>query len=192
MPPTLPASLDDMQPTSVTVVGHSFGGVVAALVASGWFGPQVHDVAAIGVKIEWTTEETSKSLTLSQRPSRPFATREEAIARYLRTSGLSGLAEASSETALAGVIDAGDGFHVAVDPGVYGAVGPAVADLLRLARPPIRLAAGSLDPMVTLDQMRRIDRDAITFAGIGHNAHWEAPEAVWRFLSEVTHQRQQA
>jgi pimeloyl-ACP methyl ester carboxylesterase len=39
-------------PGPVTLVGHSFGGAVAALLASGWFGPRVRDVAAFGVKIE--------------------------------------------------------------------------------------------------------------------------------------------
>src|SRR6266404_1362537 len=84
---------------AVTLVGHSFGGAVAALVASGWFGPRVGDVAAFGVKIEWSEAEIEKARGLALRPAPVFATREEAIERYLRLSGLAGLAAPSSATA---------------------------------------------------------------------------------------------
>jgi len=33
------------------------------------------------------------------------------------------------------------------------------------------------------DAMRRIDPDAVVIDGAGHNAHWEAPEAVWHLLT---------
>ena len=168
---------------AVTLVGHSFGGAVAALVASGWFGPRVGDVAAFGVKIEWSEAEIEKARGLALRPAPVFATREEAIERYLRLSGLAGLAAPSSATATAGVIGADGRFQVAMDPRAWGAVGPSIAALLGLATAPLRLAAGDRDPMVTLEQMRRIDPAARIFAGVGHNAHWEAPERVWEFIS---------
>jgi pimeloyl-ACP methyl ester carboxylesterase len=63
-------------------------------------------------------------------------------------------------------------------------VGPPVAAVLRQAAAPLRLAAGEKDPMVTLEQMRRIDPAARVFPGVGHNAHWEAPERVWEFIAE--------
>ena len=167
----------------VTLAGHSFGGAVAALVASGWFGPRVRDVAAFGVKIDWTEEEIGKAHALAQRPATVFATRDEATARYLRGSGLAGLAPASSATATAGVIATDGHFQVAVAPRAYEAVGAPVADLLRTAGARLRLAAGSRDPMVTLEQMRRIDPAARVFEGVGHNAHWEAPAQVWDFIA---------
>jgi len=170
----------------VTLVGHSFGGAVAALVASGWFGPRVHGVAAFGVKIEWTEEETEKAHELARRPAPTFATRDEATARYLRVSGLAGLAPPDSATAAAGVIGTDGHFQVAMDPRAYGAVGPSVDGLLRSAQAPLRLAAGARDPMVTLEQMRRIDPVARVFEGVGHNAHWEAPEQVWDFIAGGT------
>ena len=170
-------------PGPVTLVGHSFGGAVAALVASGWFGLRVDEVAAFGVKIEWTDAETEKARELARRPAPVFATREEATERYLRISGLAGLAPPSSATAAAGVIGADGRFQVAMDPRAYGAVGPSVAGLLRVAAAPLRLAAGERDPMVTLDQMRRVDPAARIFEGVGHNAHWEAPEQVWEFIA---------
>jgi len=169
-------------PGPVTLVGHSFGGAVAALVATGWFGPRVSGVAAFGVKIEWTEPEIEKARSLAEHPAPAFATREEATERYLRISGLAGLADQSSATAAAGVIAVDGRFQVAMDPRAYGAVGPSIAGLLRLAAMPLRLAAGERDPMVTLEQMQRIDPAAQLFAGVGHNAHWEAPDGVWQFI----------
>ena len=61
-----------------------------------------------------------------------------------------------------------------------------IAGLLRLATAPLRLAAGDRDPMVTLEQMRRVDPAARVFPGVGHNAHWEAPEQVWDFIAGGT------
>ena len=168
---------------SVTLAGHSFGGAVAGLLASGWFGPRVSAVAAFGVKIEWTEGEIEKAREMSRRPAPAFATREEATERYLRVSGLAGLADPSSATAVAGVLAADGRFQVAMDPRAYGAVGPSIAGLLRLATAPLRLAAGERDPMVTLEQMRRVDPAAQVFAGVGHNAHWEAPDQVWPFIA---------
>jgi pimeloyl-ACP methyl ester carboxylesterase len=57
-----------------------------------------------------------------------------------------------------------------------------VEQVLRSTRAPLRLAAGSADPMVGLDTMRRIDPGAVLLEGAGHNAHWEAPEAVRSLL----------
>jgi pimeloyl-ACP methyl ester carboxylesterase len=178
------ASLIDQEPsTDVTLVGHSMGGVVAALVASGFFGPRVHHVAALGVKIDWTKDEISKAQEMARRPARAFATRDEAIDRYLKVSGLIGLVDPSSPEAALGVFGADGQYRVALDARAYGAVGPSIEALLRLADAPLRLAAGSKDPMVTLEQMRRIDPGARVFEGVGHNAHWEAPEQVWRFIA---------
>lgn len=168
---------------SVTLVGHSFGGVVAALVGTGWFGPQVAKVAALGVKIVWTADEEAKAQELAQRPARIFATRVEAIDRFLKTSGLFGLVDPTSDMATSGVIGDGDQWRVAMDPEVYGAVGPSIEQILRLSKAPLRLAAGAADPMMTRDQMRRIDPDALTFADVGHNAHWQAPAQVWDFVT---------
>jgi pimeloyl-ACP methyl ester carboxylesterase len=168
---------------SVTLVGHSFGGVVAALVGTGWFGPKIAKVAAFGVKIVWSAEEKTKAQELALRPARVFASRTEAIDRFLKTSGLFGLVDPASDTAASGVTGSDNQWQVAVDPRVYGAVGPSIEQILRLSSAPLRLAAGESDPMVTLDQMRRVDPAARTFAGAAHNAHWQAPAQVWDFVT---------
>lgn len=177
------ALIEAEAPGPVTLVGHSFGGAVAALVGSGWFGPRVSAVIAFGVKIEWTEAEIDKARDMARRPAPVFATHEEAALRYLKISGLAGLAAPDSATAVAGVLGGDGRYQAAMDPRAYGAVGPSIAGLLRLAAAPLRLAAGERDPMVTLEQMQRIDPAAEVFPGVGHNAHWEAPDRVWRFIA---------
>ena len=168
---------------SVTLLGHSFGGVVAALVGAGRFGPKVAKVAAIGVKIVWSADEETKARELALRPARIFATRAEAVDRFLKSSGLFGLVDPASDTAASGVTGSADKWQVAMDPRVYGAVGPSIEQILRLSSAPLRLAAGEGDPVVTLDQMRRVDPAAQLIAGAAHNAHWQAPAKVWDIIT---------
>jgi pimeloyl-ACP methyl ester carboxylesterase len=173
--------IKDDDPAKTVLVGHSFGGVIAALAGSGLYGPRVHDTAAFGVKIVWTADETAKARELAARPAKTFATREEAIERALKLAGLHGLADPASTVAANGIVAEGAQWRVAMDPRVFGAVGPSVPDLLRLA-PNLRLASGDKDTMVSLADMRAVDPAAWTIAGAGHNVHWENPVAVWDFV----------
>jgi pimeloyl-ACP methyl ester carboxylesterase len=179
------ALIADEKAGDVTLLGHSFGGVVAALVGTGWFGPNVRQALAFGVKIEWTDNEVSKARELASRPARSFATRGEAIERALKAAGLYGLMDPASDEAAAGVTGTDGDYRVAMDPRVYGAVGPSIEGILRLCEAPLRLAAGANDPMVSLATMQRIDAAAVVLEGAGHNAHWEAPELVWRFVEQA-------
>ncbi len=164
----------------VTVLGHSFGGVVGAVLGTGWFGVRVARVVALGVKIHWTPEEEAGAARMARRPPQVFPTREEAAARALRLAGLHGHADPSSEVAAVHEVDGG--WTPALDPRAFSAVGPPVDGVLRSCRAPLRLAAGSGDPMVGLPAMRGIDPDAVLLDGAGHNAHWEAPHAVRSLL----------
>lgn len=174
--------IKDEDAGNVTLVGHSFGGVIAALAGSGLYGPPVTSVAAFGVKIAWTADEIARAREMAARPARHFARRAEAVERFLKLSGLFGLVDPASEIAASGIIADGANWRVAMDPRVYGAVGPSVPDILRLA-PGLRLAAGEQDPMVTPTDMHAIDPLARIIVGAGHNAHWEAPAAVWDFVN---------
>jgi pimeloyl-ACP methyl ester carboxylesterase len=165
------------------VLGHSFGGVIAALVGSGGFGMQPTAALAFGVKIRWSEDEKTKALDLAKRPAKIFVTRGEAIERYLKMAGMFGLVDPASPEVEAGITAADGGWKVAQVPETFSAVEQSVPDALRRANPPVRLAAGSKDPMVTIEDMRAIDPDAYLFEGSGHNVHVEAPEAVWRFVS---------
>jgi pimeloyl-ACP methyl ester carboxylesterase len=171
------------EPGNVTLAGHSMGGVVAALVGTGWYGPQVRDVAAFGVKLVWTADEEAKARELSLRPARVFATRAEAIDRYLKVSGLIGLVAPDSDTASSGITGSDGQWQVAMDPRAFGSVGPSIPALMKLAGATLRLAAGAKDPMVTREHMLAIDPAARVFDGAGHNAHWESPAAVWDFIN---------
>ncbi|SDN97534.1 alpha/beta fold hydrolase [Geodermatophilus sp. DSM 45219] len=167
----------------VSVLGHSFGGVVGAVLAGGWYGVEVDQVVAVGVKIDWTDDEVARARSMATRPPQVFATAAEAAERHLRLAGLTGLVDPSSEVAAAGVREVDGGFSPALDPRAFGAVGPSVEEVLSRAVAPLRLAAGSGDPMVGLDAMRRVDPGAVLLEGAGHNAHWEAPDAVWSLLA---------
>jgi pimeloyl-ACP methyl ester carboxylesterase len=168
--------------SSVTVLGHSFGGVVGSVLGGGWYGVPVDRVVALGVKIDWTDDEVSRARAMSARAPQVFATSAEAADRHVKLAGLHGLVDPADPVASAGVRRAGGGWIAALDPRAFGAVGPPVETVLSRCAVPLRLAAGSGDPMVGLDAMRRVDPDAVLLDGVGHNAHWEAPDAVWGLL----------
>jgi pimeloyl-ACP methyl ester carboxylesterase len=168
---------------SVAVLGHSFGGVVGAALGGGWYGIQVERVVAVGVKIDWTDDEVARARAMSARPPQVFATALQAADRHVKLAGLHGLVDPVDPVARAGVRRANGGWIAALDPRAFGAVGPSVETVLSRCAVPLRLAAGSGDQMVGPDAMRRVDPDAVLIDGAGHNAHWEAPEAVLALLA---------
>jgi pimeloyl-ACP methyl ester carboxylesterase len=171
------------------LVGHSFGGVIAALIGSGWFSPLPLNVLAFGVKIIWTDEEVRKIRELAKRPAHSFATRGEAIDRYLKISGLSGLIDPKSGEAAQGITGEEGNFRVAMDMRAYEAIGPSISEILRLCKAPLRLAAGEKDSMTSLKVMQPIDRNAAIIDGLGHNFHLEAPEHLWHLLKNIIQTR---
>jgi pimeloyl-ACP methyl ester carboxylesterase len=170
------------QGEEVVVLGHSMGGAVAMALASQWFGVAVRQVIAFGVKLVWTAEETAKAQELARAPARWFATREEAIERYLRIAGLAGLVAPDSAAAAIGVVEEGGRFRLAADPRSAAVVGVPIEGVIAAMRAPLRLAAGARDSMVTLEQMRRFDPEAVLLEGLGHNPHVEAPERLWQLV----------
>lgn len=173
------ASLIADESHKVFIVGHSFGGVVGAMLASGWFGPRVAKLFAFGVKLKWSTEEIAKSQELAGKPARVFPGRAEAIERYLKTAGLFGLVSPDSDEAAIGVMEGPGGYQIRMDPRVFSAVGPSIPDIFSRAMVPFRLAAGANDPMVNVEDMMQIDKSARVFVGAGHNIHCEQPEKLW-------------
>lgn len=176
------ASLIADESQKIFVVGHSFGGAVGAMLATGWFGPRIAKLFAFGVKLKWSAEEIAKSHELAGKPSRIFPSRAEAIERYLKTAGLFGLISPDSDDATLGVTEVPGGYRVRMDPRVYGAVGPSIPAIFSQVTVPFRLAAGDNDTMVNVRDMTEIDKSARVFVGAGHNVHCEQPEKLWRAI----------
>lgn len=173
------ALIRDEPPGTVFIVGHSFGGVIGALLASSGFGMQPGGLFAFGVKLDWTENEVNKCHEIARKPRRTFATREEATERFLKASGLDGLLEPGSADAALGVEAVEGGYRVSVDPRVYSAIGPSIPEIFARVRVPLRLAAGGRDPMVAADRLRQIDHGAVFFEDAGHSVHYEAPSRMW-------------
>ena len=165
----------------VVVVGHSMGGVIALALASGWFGIQPVYCFGLGIKVAWTADELARLGEMATAPPRAFATKDDAVARYLKSSGLTGLIPADSAAAQAGVATDDAGWRLAADPATASVGAPPMRALIDAAKESIHLARGASDPMVTLEQLRAFDPGAIDLPG-GHNAMVERPDAIWDWI----------
>src|SRR5438132_11120871 len=170
------------QDEEVDIVGHSMGGVVGMALATGWFGIRVRKVIAFGVKIRWAPDEAPKLHALARTPARLFDAREQAVERYLKVSGLFGLVDAQSPIAQSGVREENGKWRLSADPMINAAAGPELAPIVRAMRAPLRLAAGSKDPMVNAADMAPYDARAQSIEGAGHNAQVERPAELWQFV----------
>lgn len=166
----------------LVILGHSLGGVVALTQASGLSGVQPTTALALGVKVAWTADELARMAALSGAAPKVFDTREAAIERYLKVSGLWGLVTGDDPIATAGVAPADGGWRLAMDPRVNGVGAPDMQALLAKARCPVHLARGEYDALVTAEQLRGHDGAAVDLPGLGHNAMVEAPRPVWDWV----------
>jgi pimeloyl-ACP methyl ester carboxylesterase len=165
----------------IVVVGHSMGGMIALALASGWFGVQPARVFGLDIKVSWNDDELAGMRKMAAAPVRSFATRDEAIARYLKVSGLAGLTGADSPEATAGVIQTAEGWRLACDLATASIGAPPMRALMTAARAPVHLARGEADAMVTREQLVAYDSDARDLPG-GHNVMVENPGAVWDWI----------
>ncbi|MCU7726444.1 alpha/beta fold hydrolase [Actinoplanes sp. KI2] len=161
------------------VVGHSLGGVVALELAARC---PVAAVVGLGIKVAWTDEELHRAAALASRPVTWFASREEAVARHLKVSGLSGLVAEDDPAALSGVREEDGRWRLALDPGAFAVGAPAMAALVSGSSGPVTLARGEHDPMNTDAQLAALGVPVVTLAGLGHNAHVESPERCLTLL----------
>jgi pimeloyl-ACP methyl ester carboxylesterase len=164
----------------LAVIGHSMGGAVGLMLATGWFGIGVSHVLALGVKLRWSADDLTKMTSLAAAPVRWFDDRHTALERYVRVSGLRGLVDLGSPIAAAGVQEESGRFRLAADPRASSVGLPPIDDLMHVLEARVRFAAGAADAMVSLDDMRRHDPHAAIIADCGHNAHVEQPEKVWQ------------
>ncbi|NYT67592.1 alpha/beta fold hydrolase [Pusillimonas noertemannii] len=172
------------QDEEIDVVGHSLGGVVGMALGTGWFGVKVRRVLAFGVKTQWTADEIARSRALANNPVKLFDTREQAVERYLKVSGLSGLVPPSSEVAKNGVSESENKWRLAADPFINAIADLPVARLVGAMQCPLRMAAGSEDPMTTASDMALFDSAAGIIEGAGHNVHVEKPVDLCRWIQQ--------
>ncbi|MFC7533016.1 alpha/beta fold hydrolase [Actinoplanes sp. GCM10030250] len=161
------------------VLGHSLGGVVALALAAR---SEVAAVVGLGIKVVWTEDDLERARGLSQRPVSWFASREEAVARHLRVSGLAGLVDPDSPGAHQGVREEGGKWRLALDPRAFGVGAPDMTTLVARPTAPVTLARGEHDPMNTSEQLHQLGTPVITLAGLGHNAHVESPRDCMALL----------
>lgn len=168
----------------IVVLGHSMGGVVALALASGAFGVSPARVFALGIKVQWNDEELAGMRKMAATPARLFESRDDAIARYLKVSGLVGLFAPETPEALSGVAQSGDSWRLAYDPATATIGPPPIEALMANAEAPVHLACGATDAMVSRGQLAVYDRQAHQIAA-GHNAMVENPSAVWDWIDEL-------
>jgi pimeloyl-ACP methyl ester carboxylesterase len=186
----------------VVVLGHSLGGVLALTLATTG---RVAAACGVGIKLRWSEAELTKAAEVAARPERVFATREEAVDRWLKLSGLAGLVPPDSSLVNAGVLapdarvpgpdatlapDDGvpvsnTGWQVAVDPAASGVGAPDVPALLARATCPTILAAGERDPMCPPEHLLDAAPDAVVLPRAGHNVHVESPPLLWPILDRL-------
>ena len=165
----------------IIIIGHSMGGAIALALASGWFGIAPRRVFGLGIKVAWTEDERAGMAKMAAMPVKTFASKDEAVARYLKISGLAGFVAPNSEAALAGLAQTKDGWRPAFDPTTASIGPPPMRALMSAAQAPIHLACGANDTMVTREDLAVYDADARVLPG-GHSAMVENPQAVWTWV----------
>jgi pimeloyl-ACP methyl ester carboxylesterase len=171
---------DLVDPAGTVIVGHSFGGVIGLHLAGR---PGVRAVVGVGVKVAWTPDDLARAAALAERPAPTFDTREEAVARHLRVSGLAGLVDPGDAALEAGVRRVEGGWRLAFDQRAFGVGEPGMATLLAASPVPVVLARGERDPMVSTADLAALLPDPVVLPGLGHNAHVEAPMALLPLLA---------
>jgi pimeloyl-ACP methyl ester carboxylesterase len=169
--------------SEIIVLGHSMGGAVALALASGAFGVVPARVFGLGIKVAWNEDELSGMRKMATTAARMFESREEAVARYLKVSGLAGLVTHDSVEALSGVTRSEGRWRLAYDPATASIGPPPMEVMMAAAKAPVHLARGETDTMVSREQLAVYDRHAHQIAA-GHNAMVENPAAVWDWIDE--------
>ena len=162
------------------VLGHSLGGVVGLALAAR---APVVAVVGLGVKVAWSDEELARARALAERPVVWFGTREEAVARHLRVSGLTGLLAEDDPAARNGVREEGGRWRLALDPRAFAVGAPDMAGLLARSSASVGLARGEHDAMNTDEQLAALGVPVVTLPGLGHNAHVESPSQCMTLLA---------
>jgi pimeloyl-ACP methyl ester carboxylesterase len=169
----------------IYVAGHSMGGAIALILAGGWFGVSVSGTLAFSMKTAFDVAELEKARTFAQAPARRFSTRDDALERYLRVAGLSGLVPLESATAQAGVIERDGVWELAADPATVLAGGPDIRPMFDAARGRLIVATGERDPIAPPADLLPYAPQLRVIAGAAHNVHVEKPAAIAALVAEL-------
>ena len=168
----------------IHIVGHSMGGQIGLLLASGWYGIGVEHTLGFGLKVNWTADDVAKVKQVATAPARSFDTREAAAERFIRVAGLAGVVEAAAPVVEAGIVREGERYRLAADPATVLVAGVPMAPIMAAmdADSKYRLACGDRDPLVRVDELMVYDASAIEIADCGHNPHVEKPEVFAQLI----------
>jgi pimeloyl-ACP methyl ester carboxylesterase len=157
---------------------------MVALALAG-FHPGVRRVVGFSIKTWWPADQVEGMRAQSLKPARIFATREEAIERYLMASGLRGLTDPAAPEHDAGVVETDSpepGWRIAQDMGTFDFGVPDMPALLAEVSCPVTLALGSEDRFVRPANYGELGVEVVTLEGLGHNPHMEDPSALVALL----------
>jgi pimeloyl-ACP methyl ester carboxylesterase len=160
----------------VVVLGHSLGGVVG-LVLAGMPAATVQTVVGLGIKVSWSEDDLARARALADRPVAWFDSREEAAARHLRVSGLTGLLAPDDPAVTAGLLNEDGRWRLRLDSALFAIGAPDMLGLLAGTPAAVVLARGEHDPMNTDAELAYLDAATVALPGLGHNAHVENPAA---------------
>lgn len=167
----------------LSIIGHSLGGLLGALLATGWFGVEVQRLLALSVKVKWSELDIQKGREVATMPPRMFPTRQEAMDRYLKIAGLGAHAEAVKRSAEMGVVEEGGQYRVAADQRIFGCASMGVPTILQSTQCPCLLATGENDPVAPISDFAEMGLHAAVVAEAGHYVQIDAPEAVWKLFT---------
>ena len=128
--------------------------------------PGVRRVVGFSIETWWPLDQVEGMRVQSLKPARVFATREEAIERYLTAFGLRGLTDPGAPEHEAGVVECDDGWRIAQDMGTFDFGVPDMPALLAEVSCPVTLAlvrsTGSSGPTTTETSASRSSRSRVS------------------------------
>ena len=167
------------------LAGHSMGGLVGIMLASGLFGVTPRAVVTAGVKVDWTEEEHAGMAKLIDMPVRWFDSDAEARERFVLVTGLKGIIEPDSHLARSGIVAENGKWRLAADNRAATVAYADTREIYQVAHAAVTLSAGAHDRMVTVEELRTLNPKARVLAGVGHNAHIENPQAFWELIADA-------